>query len=131
MDYITDPQQELFSKIKLDLEALGYAVYDGELPPDDTPYPFIYLGDSAQTDSDTKTAVIGRVHQTIHIWHNNTRQRGTVSKMILDIKKVLRGIGRTVHHSWDVRGMSSRIFPDNTTKTPLLHGVVEGDLQFT
>lgn len=131
LEYITDPQQELFSRLKINLEALGYAVYDGELPPEDTPYPFIYLGDNSQSDSETKSAIIGRVHQVIHVWHNNTRQRGTVSKMILDIKKVLRGIKRTINHSWDARGISSRIFSDNTTKTPLLHGVVEGDLYFT
>lgn len=131
MDYITDPQQELFSKLKIDVEALGYAVYDGMLPSEDTPYPFVYLGDNAQTDSDTKSAVIGRVHQVIHIWHNSPRQRGTVSKMMLDVKKVSRNIGRTAHHSWDARNINSRIIPDNTTKTPLLHGVVEVDFYFT
>lgn len=128
---ITDPQQELFSRLKIRLEALGYAVYDGVLPSENTPYPFIYLGDSSQSDSETKSAIIGAVHQVIHVWHNNTRQRGTVSKMMLDIKKVLRAIGRTAHHSWSVSGISSRIIPDNTTATPLLHGVVEGDLKFT
>jgi hypothetical protein len=131
MDYITDPQQELFSKLKIDIEALGYAVYDGVLPPEDTPYPFIYLGDSAQTDSDTKGAVIGRVHQVIHVWHNSPRQRGTVSKIMLDVKTACRNIGRTAHHSWEARGISSQIFPDNTTKTPLLHGVCEVDFYFT
>lgn len=131
MDYITDPQQELFSKLKIDVEALGYAVYDGMLPPEDTPYPFVYLGDNAQTDSETKNAVIGRVHQVIHIWHNSPRQRGTVSKMMLDVKNVSRNIGRTAHHSWDARNVYSRIIPDNTTKTPLLHGVVEVDFYFT
>lgn len=131
MDYITDPQQELFSKLKIDIEALGYSVYDGALPPEDTPYPFVYLGDNAQTDSDTKSAVIGRVHQVIHIWHNSPRQRGTVSKMMLAIKTVCRNARRTAHHSWDVRNINSRIIPDNTTKTPLLHGVVEVDFYFT
>lgn len=131
MDYITDPQQELFSKLKIDVEALGYAVYDGMLPPEDTPYPFVYLGDNSQTDSDTKSAVIGRVHQVIHIWHNSPRQRGTVSKMMLDVKKVSRNVGRTAHHSWDARNINSRITPDNTTKTSLLHGVVEVDFYFT
>lgn len=41
MEYI-DPQQELFSKLKIELEALGYAVYDGFLPPEGTAYPFVY-----------------------------------------------------------------------------------------
>ena len=38
-----DPQQELFSNIKKEIESLGYDVYDGFLPPENTPYPFVYL----------------------------------------------------------------------------------------
>lgn len=43
-----DPQQELFTKILKDLSALGFDVYDGFLPPEDTPYPFVYLGEVQQ-----------------------------------------------------------------------------------
>lgn len=131
MEHITDPQQELFSALKVGAEALSYGVHDGELPPAGTPYPFVYLGVNQQTDSATKSAVIGRVHQAIHVWHNNTRQRGVVSDMMLNIKTVCRNIGRTAHYSWDVRNMTSRIIPDNTTKTPLLHGVIEADFYFS
>lgn len=131
MEHITDPQQELFSKLKIDIEALYGTVYDGFLPPDDTPYPFIYLGDCQQTDEANKSAVFGHVHQVIHIWHNNPKQRGTVSEMMLNVKNVCRNIGRTAHHSWDARGMTSRIIPDNTTKSPLLHGVLEVDFYFS
>lgn len=131
MDFYTDPQQELFSALKIRLEALGFSVYDGFLPPADTPYPFIYLGDNQQTDRNFKNAVTGRVHQVIHIWHNNPRQRGTVSEMILKTKTACRKIEKTAHFSWDVQGMIARIFPDNTTKTPLLHGVLEVDFNFS
>ena len=126
-----DPQQELFSRIKMDAEAMDYDVYDGFLPPLDTPYPFVYLGDNQQTDTDTKNAVIGRVHQIIHIWHNNPLQRGTVSAMAFGIKTACRNIRRSSNFAWEARNISSRIFPDNTTKTPLLHGVVEVDFYFT
>lgn len=131
MEHITDPQQELFSTLKVGIEALKYDVYDGFLPPEDTPYPFVYMGDNQQADQDTKSAVIGRVHQTLHVWHNNPRQRGTVSEMLLKIKTVCRNVRRTAHHSWEARAITTRIFPDNTTKTPLLHGVVEVDFYFT
>lgn len=131
MDNITDPQQELFSALKVGIEALTYDVYDGCMPPEGTPYPFAHMGDNSQADTATKSAVMGRVHQVIHVWHNNTRQRGTVSEMMLNIKTVCRNIGRTAHHSWDVRNMSSRIITDNTTKTPLLHGVIEADFYFS
>ena len=56
-----DPQQEIFTAIKLDLERKGYKVFDGMLPPDKTPYPFIYLGDMQQIDDENKSAVFGNV----------------------------------------------------------------------
>lgn len=126
-----DPQQELFTAYKLSLEAMGYAVYDGELPPEkseDNPegaeYPFIYLGDFSQTDKVLKNAVTGTVYPTIHVWHNNTRERGTVSKMLLDVKQVVYNINKTKAYSWLPQSVEGQIIPDNTTKTPLLHGIV-------
>ena len=89
-----DPQQELFTAYKLALEAMGYSVYDGCLPPEDTPYPFIYLGDFRQTDQMLKNAVMGNVYPTISVWHNNTQQRGTVSKMLSDIKWVVYNLDK-------------------------------------
>ena len=126
-----DPQQELFTAYKLNLEALGYSVYDGELPPENTPYPFIYLGDFRQSDQMFKNAVTGVVYPMIHVWHNNTKQRGTVSAMMLDVKKVIYQTTKTSGFSWLVQSINSQIIPDNTTKTPLLHGVVEADVKFS
>lgn len=126
-----DPQQELFTAYKLSLEAMGYAVYDGELPPEkseDNPegaeYPFIYLGDFSQTDKVLKNAVTGTVFPTVHIWHNDPRQRGTVSAMLLDVKKVIYQTEKTKGFSWLIQSVEGQIIPDNTTKSPLLHGVV-------
>lgn len=126
-----DPQQELFSELLLKMKELGYDVYDTFLPPKGTPYPFIYLADSQQTDNPNKTAVFGNVSQTIHIWHNNPRQRGTVSKMLLDIKKVCYQLKHTENFAWMVRNMNQRILSDNTTKTPLLHGLLEVEFKFS
>lgn len=120
-----DAQQELFTALKLGIEAKGYKVYDGVLPPENTPYPFVYMGDFRQADKEHKNAVTGIVYPTIHIWHNNVRQRGTVSRILSDIKTVCRSISHTDNFAWVIRNVNSRIFTDNTTKTPLLHGVVE------
>ena len=126
-----DPQQELFSELLLKMKELGYDVYDTFLPPKGTPYPFIYMADSQQTDTPNKTAVFGNVSQTIHIWHNNPRQRGTVSKMLLDIKKICYKLEHTENFAWMVRDVNQRIRPDNTTKTPLLHGLLEVEFKFS
>lgn len=131
MGEFLDPQQELFARVKLDLEALGHAVYDGFLPPEDTPYPFDYIGDCRQSDVATKNKVNGIVYMTIHVWHNNPKQRGTVSKMLLDIKSACRRIGRTSNFGWMLANVNQTILPDNTTKSPLLHGVLEVEFKFS
>ncbi len=126
-----DPQQELFTALKLNLESIGHDVYDGFLPPEDTPYPFDYLGECQQIDDANKSAVFGRVHQTIHVWHNNPKQRGTVSKMLLDIKTVCRNIKHTTNFAWSVRNVTQNILTDTTTKSPLLHGVLDVEFYFS
>ena len=120
-----DAQQELFTALKLGIEARGYEVHDGVLPPEDTPYPLVYMGDFRQTDREHKNAITGIVYPTIHVWHNNPRQRGTVSSILSDIKAVCRSITHTDNFAWLIRNVNSQIFPDNTTKPPLLHGIVE------
>lgn len=126
-----DPQQELFTELLLELRKLGYDVYDTFLPPEDTPYPFVYLADSQQTDDANKTAVFGNVYQTIHVWHNNPRQRGTVSQMLLDIKKICYKLEHTENFAWMIQNVNQQILPDNTTKTPLLHGLLEVEFKFS
>ena len=92
---------------------------------------FVYLADSQQTDDANKTAVFGNVYQTIHVWHNNPRQRGTVSKMLLAIKTTCRKLDHTENFAWDVRNVNQRLLPDTTTKQPLLHGLLEIEFSFS
>ena len=126
-----DPQQEIFTRIKRDLERFGYDVYDGILPPEGTPYPFVYLGDTTSDDRLTKTQINGVVYQTIHVWSNTPKNRGTVSEMLSEIKRLCRIISETHNFSWSVRNVLQRIIPDNTTGTPLLHGVLEIEFYFS
>lgn len=126
-----DPQQELFTELLKNIKALGFDVYDSILPPEDTPYPFVYLGEIQQTDDANKTAVFGNVFATIHVWHNNPKQRGTVSDMLLKIKNVCRSIDHTPNFAWAVYHLSERIFADTTTEAPLLHGVLDIEFKFS
>lgn len=126
-----DPQQELFSALLSELKKLGYDVYDGFLPPKKTSYPFIYIADNQQIDEENKTAVFGRVIQSIHVWHNSPKKRGTVSKMLLDCKTVCRKLEKTNNFSWFVSSVSQRILHDNTTSQPLLHGILSVEFSFS
>ena len=126
-----DPQQELFTELLLKLKDMEYDVYDTFLPPEGTSYPFIFIADSQQTDTQTKSAVMGNVYQTIHVWHNNPKQRGTVSQMLLDIKKVCYILEHTVNFAWMIQNVNQRILPVKTTKTPLLHGLLGVEFKFS
>lgn len=123
-----DPQQMLFTRLLTDLRAKGYAVYDGMMPPEGTPYPFIYLGDSQTVDENRKQAVQGTVYQTIHIWHDNVRQRGTLSAMVLGVKTVCRQLENK--SGWLLDECSCQILPDDTTNNRLMHAVIEVGFRF-
>lgn len=127
-----DPQQELFTELRTRLLRLypGH-VYDGALPDASTPYPFIYLGESTADDDANKSAVFGEVTQSVHVWMADVKKRGTLSSMMLDVKKAARAINRTKKFQWQVSGVHQTILPDKTTKTPLLHGVVEMTFSFS
>ena len=126
-----DPQQEIFSALLIALKEkyknTEIGVYDTFLPPEGTAYPFVYIGSTMQSDQDTKGAIIGKVSQTVHVWHDNPRKRGTVSQ----IKELCRSLEHTRNFSWSVKLAEQRILPDTTTKQALLHGVLEFEFSFS
>lgn len=113
-----DPQQELFTALKLRLEEKGYKVFDS-LPAENEPYPFIFLGETRQAEQNTKSAIIGTVYQDMQIWHT-AKNRGTLSAMALEVKQICRQIAKTSNFSWSVRNISATIRNDRTTATPLI-----------
>ena len=127
-----DPLQELFAKLLLDLEALGYDVYDGSLPADGAHYPYVYLGESRQKDDAGKRAVFGNVYQTVHVYSNVPSDRGTVSAMLMAIKGICRKIANTTNFAWYLRNIEQTIVIENhTTTEPLLHGILEAEYKFS
>ena len=126
-----EPQQALFTAVRGKLlESYPDSVYDGQLPGADTPYPFIYLGEFVQYDSETKSVILGNIPVTIHVWHCDFTKRGTVSAMLAEVKSALRSATCT-DYSFMVRNATTRIMEDNTTTTPLMHGIVEATVYFS
>ena len=130
-----DPQQELFIGLVTGLTALGkengFGVYDGALPPEGTPYPFVYLGESQQTDSPNKSAVFGTVTQTIKVWTESTKKRGTLSKVMGLVKGYCRNYRHSTNFQWNVRDVSQTILPDSTVSPPLMMGVLDITFHFS
>ena len=126
-----DPQQELFTDLLVRIKNLGYDVYDGSMPPESTSYPFVYIADSQLVDDRRyKDAVFGNVFQTVHVWHNNPRKRGTVSAMLLAIKEAARSIEYTNRFYWELRNVTQRILADDSTDRTLIHAVLELEFKF-
>lgn len=106
------------------------SVFDGDLPPENTPYPFVYLENNQLIDQLTKGAVIGTVHQSVSVWHSYEK-RGSLSALCLKIKDICRGISKTNNFKWFCRNIEQQILPDKTTSTPLLHGVIDVEFRFS
>ena len=116
-----DPQQELFTALLMQLkEAFPGKVYDGFLPPEDTPYPFVYLADSQLIDTEMKNAVTGTVYQTIDVWHSTPEKRG-----------ICRKLGHTENFAWLIHNIDQRILPDTSTGKLLLRGRLEVEFKFS
>ncbi|MPM75509.1 hypothetical protein SDC9_122502 [bioreactor metagenome] len=100
------------------------------LPTDGTPYPFVFVGEQLSNDQRNKSAVFGTVTQTVHVYHNDYKKRGTTTSMVDNIKTEVRNLKATPHFHVDVRNINGQVLPDNSTATPLLHGIIEIEFHF-
>lgn len=114
-----DPQQEVFTSMKILIEQKGYAVYDGSLPPEGTPYPFVYMGTFQQVDRMLKNGAVCNVFGVINVYSNEPDKRGTLSNILTDIKRCARFV-----EGYELVNSDTVILDDNTTNEPLVHGVV-------
>lgn len=112
-------QQELFTYFKTQLNA-----YDGQLPPMGTSYPFYYLDETRQQLGSAKSHDYGYVTFVIHIWHDNEKQRGTLSEMMGNVLDVAGSLTETSNYKWSLirNETEQQILADNTTTPPLMHG---------
>lgn len=120
-----DPQQEIFTELITRLKE-KYDVYDGELPPEGVSYPFLYLSDTTSRDQKLdKFTTFADAEVRIHVWHDNPHQRGTMSAMLAEIKKIVRSIGKTQSFDWIHKDISQNIMSDDTTGKTLIHGILD------
>ena len=112
-------QQELFTYFKTQLNA-----YDGQLPPRGTTYPFYYIADTRQQYGSAKSHDYGYVTLIVHIWHNDEKQRGTVSEMMQNVMIKAGQLDETTNFKWSLirNETEQQILADSTTQPPLMHG---------
>ena len=125
------PQQEIFTAVRgVCVNLFGASNVFDYLPPGGTPYPFVFVGEQLSNDQRNKSAVFGTVTQTVHVYHNDYKKRGSTTSMVMAIQEAVRALKSTAHFHLDVRSINGQVLPDNTTATPLLHGIIEIEFHF-
>lgn len=118
------PQQEVFTFCR----QKAIELYGADIVYDYTPYeeptPFVIIGEAFNQDVDSKSQINVRLQQTIHFYYP-IKQRGTLEKQILRYKHAIREATNTKRYYITVEKISSRVIQDNSTKTPLWHGILE------
>ena len=118
------PEQRIYATLRklIDLE-LGYSVFD--YVPDNVGYPFVVLGEQfSQPFREHKDGRNKYVQTTVHVWHNDWRQRRTLSNMMHNIElAIIREFGV------DGEDISVQMLPDNSTGSDLYHGILETDIK--
>lgn len=101
----------------------GEMVYD--YLPGDADYPFVFIGEQfSHNERWHKDNLDKQTQVTVHIYHNNWRQRGTVTKMMFDIEK-------SIIKEFGINGelITTQLLPDNSTGTSLMHATLEPDIK--
>lgn len=127
---MASPQQEIFTAIRgICVSRIGDSNVYEVLPPDGTPYPFIYVGEQSSVDDLTnKTVVFAEVRQTVHIYHNNLKRRGDVSAVLDDLLTELRRLEATKTFRWRLTSVSNEVRVESVGEK-VLHGILDVKLK--
>lgn len=99
--------------------------------PGEVAYPFIHVGEQFEQMTVTnKTRLFGSTQITIHVWHNDWRQRGVLTKAMSDIEGELWSLKSVTGLSLFVRSVNKQVITDNSTNTALMHGIIEVDIDY-
>lgn len=124
-----NPYQEIFETIiELSKEA-GYVTFD-YLPDENQAYPFVYVGYQQNIDRITKTRFLGKTHIQLDVYAEHNR-RFEVSRILNDLLNVIQHNRRTEHYNYTVVNSESQLMGDNTTDIPLIHGILELEIQYS
>lgn len=107
-----------------------YSTYPNK-PLQDVPYPFVEVGEALLIPRATKTAVLGIVSLTLHVWGEGSKRK-QVSDIVNNLLMEIKGIKTTDTLRWLVplNQCNLQILQDTSTGTALWHGVLDVTAQF-
>ena len=128
---MNSPRQEIFTMCRqAAVRVLGESSVFDYLPGKETTYPFVFIGEQYGEDIRYKTVVAGDCTQTIHVYHNDPNKRGTTQNIMDHVLNEIRKMKHTRTFYIELVDTRTQMLPDNTTSTPLLHGVLELRFKF-
>lgn len=125
------PRQEIFTMCRqAAVRVLGESSVFDYLPGKEARYPFVFIGEQYGEDIRYKTVVAGDCTQTIHVYHNDPGKRGSTQSMMDRVLHEIRKVKHTRTFYIELVDTRTQMLTDNTTSTPLLHGVLELRFKF-
>lgn len=125
------PRQEIFTMCRqAAIRVLGESSVFDYLPGKEARYPFVFIGEQYGEDVRYKTVVTGDCTQTIHVYHNDPGKRGSTQRIMDELLHEIRTVQHTRTFYIELVHTRTQILSDNTTSTPLLHGVLELRFKF-
>lgn len=119
------PQEQIWINLRTLSAGLGYVTYD-YLPDERASYPFVFIGEQFKQDvREHKDYLNGQTQVTVHVWHNDWKQRGTVMDMMAEIEQKVRE-----RYRFNVLGVDTQVLTDNSTGSDLLHGILEVEIKY-
>ena len=100
-------------------------------PLEDAPYPFVEIGEALLIPRATKTAILGSVSLTLHVW-GSSDNRIEISDIVNNLLMDIKGVKSTESLRWLVplNQCNIQLLQDTSTGTNLLHGVLDVTAQF-
>ena len=120
------PYTRIYLEIRKVLDNLNGIDFYSSRPKEEVKYPFIYLGEQfKQNNRIHKDGLNGNTQVTIHFYHNNLYERGTLAKMMGDVEKALIEV-----FDFNGENITGQIINENTTGVELLHGILEIEINY-
>ncbi len=116
------PNHAIFRYVFAESQKVTDRTFD-YLPDAGTQYPFIYVGESSNTD-ETNFDLFGNASQTVHIYATRT-QRAELDNLTSLLLNALRGSRGAYDYAINFVSCNQQDAPDNTDVQPLIHRVLD------
>ena len=125
---MSNQYNEIFQTVIELSKKQGYDTFD-YLPDESQSYPFVFVGNQQNTDIQTKGRTLGTTHIQIDV-DAEFNHRSEVLDIMDDLQATVINYQHTDNFKYQVTNTSQQMIADQSTDSPLWHGVLELDIQY-